>query len=210
MSDRDRWDERYRRGGWVDADEPTPIVEDARPWLDPPGLALDVACGAGRNALYLARRGFTAVAVDISWEGLTRLNQRARAERLPVFPVHADLEQFALPDAAFDLIVNTRFLLRSSFPAFRKALRPGGLLLFETFNQDENEVLGGDIRPAYVLERGELPQAFADFEILLAEEGVFERPEGERGLARLIARKPNLFPPTRPGEGTGAGSGASD
>ena len=191
MSDRDRWDDRYRKGDWVDSDEPSPIVVDARPWLEPPGLALDVACGAGRNALYLAQRGFSVVAIDISWEGLTRLNQRARAERLPVFPVHADLEQFAFPEAAFDLIVNTRFLLRSLFRAFRRTLKAGGLLLFETFSQDEIDVLGGDIRPAYALERGELPRAFADFEMLLYEEGVFERDEGERGLARLIARKPH-------------------
>ncbi len=190
MSDPDRWDDRYRKGDWVDSDEPSPIVVDARPWLEPPGLALDVACGAGRNALYLARRGFSVVAIDISWEGLTRLNRRARAERLPVLPVHADLDQFAFPEAAFDLIVNTRFLLRSLFRAFSRTLKPGGLLLFETFNKDEIEVLGGDIRPAYALERGELPRAFADLEMLLYEEGVFERDEGERGLARVIARKP--------------------
>jgi SAM-dependent methyltransferase len=188
--DRARWDERYRTGDWADVDEPTAILVDAGPWLAPPGLAFDVACGVGRNALHLARLGYTVIAVDISWEGLQRLTRRARRERLPVHPVHADLERFSLPPDTFDVIVNSRFLLRSLFPLFRRALKPGGLLLIETFNVDEIELLGGDIRRAFALERGELLEAFADFEHLLYEEGVFERREGERGLARLIARKP--------------------
>ena len=151
---------------------------------------LDVACGAGRNALFLARRGFTVIAVDISWEGLRRLASRARGEGLHIHLVHADLERFLLPDRSIDVIVNTQFLLRSLFPSFRRALKPGGLLIFETHSVDEIEVLGGDVRRAYTLERGELPGEFAEFEPLLSEEGVFEREEGERGLARLVARKP--------------------
>jgi tellurite methyltransferase len=189
-ADRARWEERYRDGDWADIDEPATILQDAEAWLEPPGLALDVACGAGRNSLFLARHGFTVVAVDISWEGLQRLTHRARREALQVHPIHADLERFTCPPDAFDLIVNSRFLLRSLFPTFRSSLRPGGLLLIETYNVDEIEVLGGDIRREYALERGELTRQFADLRILRYEEGVFERREGERGLARLIARKP--------------------
>jgi len=189
-ADRARWDDRYRDGDWADIDEPATILKDAEAWLEPPGLALDVACGAGRNALFLARRGFTVVAVDVSGEGLERLASRARSEALDIHPVHADLRRFAFPSDAFDLIVNSRFLLRSLFPAFRSSLKSGGLLLIETYNVDEIEVLGGDIRREYALEHGELEREFADFRFLRYEEGVFERREGERGLARLIARKP--------------------
>jgi tellurite methyltransferase len=206
--DRARWDERYRVGDWADIDEPAAILGDAEAWLEPPGLALDVACGAGRNSLYLARRGFSVIAVDISWEGLQRLAHRARTESLDIHLIHADLERFALPTATFDLIVNTRFLLRSVFPTMRGAVKDGGLLLFETFNVDEIEVLGGDIRREFALERGELKDAFSDFEILLYEEGVMEAPEGERGLARMIARKPtsNIGHPTSNIEVRGAGA----
>lgn len=192
QDDRARWDDRYRAGDWADIDEPARILLDAEPWLKPPGLALDIACGAGRNSLYLARHGYTVIAADISSEGLSRLTLRARAANLRVHPLQADLERFALPAERFDLIVNTRFLLRSLFPKLRHALKPGGLLVFETFNVDEIEVLGGDIRRAYALERGELRQAFGDFEMLLYEEGVFEEDEGERGLARMIARKTSV------------------
>ncbi|MBI4538998.1 MAG: methyltransferase domain-containing protein [Gemmatimonadetes bacterium] len=185
-----RWDERYRVGDWVDVGRPAQIVEDALPWLRPPGLALDLACGAGRNALFLAERGFRVVAVDLSLEGLQPLAARVRTGGLSVQPIHADLEHFAVAPGTFDVVVNTHFLLRSAFPLIHAALREGGLLLFETYSVDEIDVLGGDIRREYALERGELRRAFEGFEILRYEEGVFEREEGERGLARMIARKP--------------------
>ncbi len=186
--DQERWDERYRDGDWVDSEQPSPIVSDALPWLQTPGRVLDAACGAGRNSLFLARAGHRVISVDISWLGLQLLAERARREHLPIHPVHADLGSFPIPAASFDIIINTKFLLRDLFPAYVTALRPGGLLIFETYNVDELDVLGGDMRREFVLERNELKEAFASsLDLLLYEEGVFERPEGERGLARMIA-----------------------
>lgn len=192
--ERSRWDGRWA-ADWIDVREPAAIVRDAAPWIDTDAadgnrLALDVACGAGRNALYLADRGWRVLAVDLSRAGLRRLAERARRRNLPVQPVRADLARFGVEPGSFDLVVNTHFLLRPSFPLLRTALKPGGLLLFETFSVLEIEELGGDVRRAYALERGELRAAFQNFEALFWEEGIFERPEGERGLARLIARKP--------------------
>jgi tellurite methyltransferase len=195
---RDRWDARYADGDWADVEEPAGIVSDALARLpdldlalaDHGGLALDLACGAGRNARFLARRGWRVVGADLSMKGLRRMDLLARREQLPVLPVLADAGRFEVRPGAFDLVVNTWFLLRSSFPLLRNALRPGGILLFETFSVLELDELGGDIRRAFALERGELLRAFPDFEILLHEEGVFEQEEGERGLARMIARKP--------------------
>lgn len=185
-----RWDARWAAGDWIDADRPAAILAEAAKWLGPPGTALDLACGAGRNALFLAERGWSVLGIDLSREGLRRLARRARARDLRVQPVLADVERFGVAPASVDLVVNTHFLLRSAFPLIRDALRPGGLLLFETFSVHEIEELGGDVRRAYALERGELRRRFADFDVLLCQEGVFEREEGERGLARLVARKP--------------------
>lgn len=184
------WDARWAEGDWVDVAEPAAIITDASPWLGRPGRALDLACGAGRNALHLARGGWRVLAVDLSREGLCRLVRRARAGGLPVLPVRAELPRLGLRPGAFDLVVNTHFLSRPTFPLIRRALAPGGLVAFETFSIHEREELGGDVRRAFCLERGELRAAFAGWEALLYEEGVFQRPEGERGLARLVARKP--------------------
>lgn len=187
--DRTRWDARYRDGDWTDERRPARIVEDARAWLPSEGLALDVACGAGRNALFLAERGLRVLGVDLSQEGLRLMERRARARSLPVQGVLADLARFSLRPGRFDVVVNTHFLLREALPLIRDALAPGGLLVFETYHVDELDVLGGDIRRAFALERGELRRAFPDLEVLLYEEGVFEREEGERGLARMVGRR---------------------
>ncbi|NIP60150.1 MAG: class I SAM-dependent methyltransferase [Gemmatimonadetes bacterium] len=188
-ADRTRWDARYRDGDWSDERHPARIVEDAERWLPREGLALDVACGAGRNALYLAERGLRVLGVDLSREGLRLLERRARDRSLPVQGVLADLSRFALRPGRFDVVVSTHCLLREAFPLIRDALAPGGLLLFETYHVDELDVLGGDIRRAFALEPGELRRAFPELEILLYEEGVFQREEGERGLARMVGRR---------------------
>lgn len=190
--DRARWDARWAEGDPFDPGRPSAVVRDADPWLPTDGWALDVACGTGRNALYLAERGLRVVAVDLSGRALRRLGRRTAERDLPVHPVQADLGRFAVRPGRFRVVVNTRFLLRSAFSLIREALAPGGLLVFETYSVDEIELLGGDIRRAYTLGRGELRRAFEDFETLEYQEGVLPRPEGDRGLARLIARKPGL------------------
>jgi tellurite methyltransferase len=188
---RTRWDDRYADGDWVDTRQTALILRDAEPWLERPGRALDLAAGAGRNALHLAHRGWRVLAVDLSMAGLRRIQDRlSREPGLSVLPVLADAGRFELKHSSVDLVVNTFFLLRPAFPLFRRVLRPGGLLVFETFSVLELDELGGDIRREFAVERGELLDAFSDFQILLHEEGIFEREEGERGLARLIARKP--------------------
>jgi tellurite methyltransferase len=195
---RSRWDERYLEGDWVDVEEPATLLRESLPLLSEAEamarargsrpLALDVACGAGRNTLFLARRGWRVMGVDLSVEGLRLLERRARSEGLPVLPVLADAGAFQVRPRSFDLVVNTFFLVREAFPLLRQALRPGGLLLFETFSVLELDELGGDIRREFALEQGELLRAFPDLQVLLHEEGIFERDEGERGLARLVAR----------------------
>jgi SAM-dependent methyltransferase len=140
--------------------------------------------------VWLAERGFQVLAVDLSVEGLRRTRERAAAGGLPVWPVLADAGRVQVRPGSMAVAVNTRFLLRSALALLRSALAPGGILLFETFHADELDLLGGDLRRAFVLERGELLEAFGDWEILLHEEGVFVREEGERGLGRLVARKP--------------------
>ena len=151
-----------------------------------PGVALDLASGGGRNARAMVEAGWRVVVVDLSWEGLARTRGLGRS----VLPVRADLRAFAAAPSAVDLVVKTFYLERTLFPLIRDVLRPGGLVAVETYSVLELDELGGDVGRDFVLDRSELRHAFAGFEILLHQEGIFEREEGERGLARLIARKP--------------------
>ena len=111
------WDERHRGQPPGEA-EPFLAAMLAR---IPRGVALDVAAGRGRNALALARAGMQVVAVDRSAEAMRILAVAARAARLAIWPVVANLDSFHLKDESFDAIVNINFLDRALFPKFVRA-----------------------------------------------------------------------------------------
>jgi len=155
----------------------------------PVGRALDVACGSGRHAVLLARRGFVVDAVDVAHSALVHLQSMARAERLRMNPIQADLETFALPHDRYALVVNIRYLQRSLFAQLKSALQPRGVIVFETFLRGQ-ESLGHPRNPAYLLAPGELRSAFADFDVLAYEEGLITDDGDPAYLARLLARRP--------------------
>jgi tellurite methyltransferase len=161
------------------------------------GRALDVACGDGRNAGYLARLGFTVDAVDISDVAIEALRTAVVARGLAVDPRQLDLEQGGLAPAAYDVIVQINYLQRDLFGALARALRPGGLLILETFTQADLEVLGNHVESRFLLEAGELPAAFPDLEVIHYREAVVEHGGRKRAVAGLVARRP------------GAGGGAA-
>jgi len=152
------------------------------------GRVLDVAAGAGRNALFLARRGNTVEAVDIAFAGLRRARGAALAEGLSLLAVQADLESFSLPHNRYDAAINIRYLQRSLFSGLQRAVKPGGVILFETFLIDQ-QALGHPHNPTFLLHRGELRAGFAGCDIVVYEEGLFEANGAPAYLARMIARR---------------------
>jgi tellurite methyltransferase len=183
-ADRDKWDARYRTQG-AESAVPSPFLASLD--LPAPGRALDVAGGAGRNALWLARRGWDVTLVDISAEGLALA--RTAASDLPVTFLCADLEREPLPTGPFDLVVSCYFLRRELFAAFSEVLAPAGLLVYE---QPTRSNLQRHARPpaGFLLEDGELPALIQGLEIVRHEEGWFGEGDEARHLARLLARKP--------------------
>jgi tellurite methyltransferase len=184
-SDRGRWERRYA----ARAAQPD-VLEAASPFLmehaDQLGEhVLDVAAGAGRNAVFLARRGHRVEAIDISFTALHALRQRAAAEHLSVRVIQADLQMFPLPVARYDAVIDVRYLQRSLFAPMQAALKPGGLILFETFLIDQ-QAIGHPHNPDFLLRRGELRTGFSHCDILVYEEGLF----GGAYLARLLAKTP--------------------
>ena len=142
-----RWDERYRGAPAVAA--PSDLLVRFSSLLPPGGRALDVACGAGRNAVYLAERGLEVVAVDRSREGLQQGRELARARQCRVLWVQAHLETFELPAQAFDVISCFYYRDPDLYPRLRSALRPQGLLFYETFTLDQLEFASGPRDPAH-------------------------------------------------------------
>ena len=195
------WDEKYRLTSAAQPAEPASIVLELLPLL-PRGRALDVACGTGRHSLLLAGRGQHVTAVDWSGAGLEVLEARARAEGIPtrrkssaeqivkhlhsgIDLVHADLERLQVPENTFGLILCVQYLQRSFFSQLQRALRAGGVLLFETFTQAQLEFNGGPRNPEYLLKSGELRNAFPELRVLF-----YRELRAGQGIASLMAQKP--------------------
>ena len=191
LEDRSRWEDRYRSGRRSATEVPSEFLRAHAGLLS--GRVLDVAAGAGRNALFLARRGLVVEALDISLTGLRLAREAARAEGLTLLAAQVDLESFPLPRRRYDAIINIRYLQRSLFTPFRLAIKPGGIILFETFLIDQ-QTLSEHRTAAYLLQRGELRAAFSDCAILVYEEGLYETSSGPSYLARMIARAPARQP----------------
>jgi 2-polyprenyl-3-methyl-5-hydroxy-6-metoxy-1,4-benzoquinol methylase len=157
-ADRAKWDARYAAA--TVATEP--VID---PWFAaqveplPPRRALDVACGLGHDAVWLAERGWQVTAVDVSPIGLARAAELARRRGVTVDWQTADLDEFVPPAAEFGLITVCRFLDRDRLPSrLTSTLTPGGRLIYRTFCASPTGSTTHS--PAFVLQPGELPRLF--------------------------------------------------
>jgi len=150
------------------------------------GRALDVACGRGRHALFLAERGFMVRAVDRDADSIAALRAEAETHGLAVAADVLDLERgdVDLGREAWDLIVVFRYLHRPLFPALIRALAAGGLLVYETFTIDQAR-RGQPTNPDFLLQHGELRERLAPLSIVRERDGAFEG----RDVAAVVARK---------------------
>jgi SAM-dependent methyltransferase len=149
------------------------------------GTALDVACGRGRHALWLASRGFDVVAVDRDAAAIAVVEQAAADAGLSVRTerINLELPQVDLGTRCYDVIVVVHYLHRPLFPALVRALRPGGVLVYETFTLAQ-AARGKPTNPDFLLQPGELRQLVEPLEVVVEREGDFD----DRSVASIIAQ----------------------
>lgn len=151
---------------------------------------LDLACGYGRNGLFLARHQIPVTFADINGDALAAVQAQLQAERLSGQCWQVDLEQpgrAVLEQKRFDAIIVFNYLHRALFPQLKAAIRPGGLIFYETFTISQRK-FGRPSNPDFLLQPGELALCFNDWEVL--HNYVGERQEPERAIAGIIARRP--------------------
>jgi SAM-dependent methyltransferase len=154
--------------------------------------AIDIACGSGRDAVYLALRGYEVDAVDVLADALDRATDLARRCHVTVNPIQQDLEQNpAPPRDSYDLVTVFRYLHRPFFPMLRELVAPGGFIVYETFHERNLSTAKPPRNPQHLLKDEELRLAFDGFEILIDRDG-FER-DG-RWFSALLARRPHVTP----------------
>lgn len=184
-----RWNQRYAESpaSWVEPDAflisaYQEFLADARP-----GTAFDIAGGAGRNAVWLAERGWRVRLIDISDVALGMAQEKFKASehkgRLETEIV--DLNSVSdLGTEQYDLVIAFYFLRRELFPAITRALQAGGTLIYRTYSIDRMKVPGGPSDPRYLLQPNELLHAFPGLRVLHYHEMVTGK-----AAAELVARK---------------------
>ena len=183
-SDRDRWDTRHMAADEADPPPSEFLVEYAS-HLPTTGRALDVACGRGRNAVWLARRGLTVDAVDISSIALAKAMSLATRHGVAkrVRTIESDLAGGMPPlDGAFDIVMCLHFRQPSLWPRMRELVAPGGVLLIETLARHPSNL---DVSPDFLGERDELLAAAGDLDVVFHGRAT----TGKRASDRLFARR---------------------
>ncbi len=185
LKDKEKWNAKYGSSACLAGREPSPWLADHAGLLSGQGVALDIAMGEGRNTLFAASLGYDVLGVDISDVGIARAESLARENKLTIRTRVADLDHYSIEDDTYDLILCFYFLNRNLFESIPKGLRPGGVLMFETFTVDYLQYSG--FRREWVLEKNELLEAFPGLSVLDYREG--DEPENETAYASLVARK---------------------
>lgn len=185
--DREKWNRRYAEASYRKGN-PVSLLQDWLPRIAV-GKALDVACGAGRNAIAMARAGFRVDAIDISPVGLELARREAASLGLDINWIEHDLEQPYEFDTDYDLIVVLWYVNLPLIAKLGDCLAPGGYLLCEEHLVAEG-VLAGPENPHFRVAPGALEAAAQGLDIQLYEESVSTNTEGEpMASARLVARK---------------------
>lgn len=191
-ADREKWDKRYSEGSYAARTYPSPFLDS---WLArlPKALrgarALDIACGAGRNALRLAEADFEVDAMDISSAALAQAAASAAARGLTVNWIEADLDRVRPQLSRYGLITVVRFTDPALHPHLVDALAPDGWLLYEHHLRTSRAV-GGPTSTRFRVAPQQLLHEFAALRVVYYEETITEDPDGrEMALARLVACK---------------------
>jgi tellurite methyltransferase len=178
--DRIKWNERYRKESY-----PTEVASVVKKFyhLAPGKKALDIAAGNGRNAVFLARKGFSVDAVDISEVGLSEF-----ASGYPnINAICADLDQFDIATARYDLIVNVKFLNCRLFPYIQEGLKPGGVLIFQTLLESNSIKSTPEHCRDYLLRANELLNGFLAMRIIYYREAGNPETNHPQEMATLVA-----------------------
>ncbi len=188
MNIKAKWNERYRAG--TQERQPAQVLAENLHLLPDRGRALDLACGLGANALLLAKQGLEVVAWDISDVAIAVLRETAQRLALNIAAEVRDVESHPPLAKTFDVIVVSYFLDREIIPALIQALRPGGLVYYQTFTRQRLSG-SGPRGAAFRLADQELLHLFSRLQLVFyREEGcIGDVRKGLRDEAMLIAMK---------------------
>ena len=192
-----KWNQKYSRSS-PQLPKPSKILKDFVHLLPARGTALDVACGMGGNALFLAEQGLDALALDFSSVAIDKLRSFASRRNLEIQCMVQDVHAFDWAEKRFDVIVISRFLDRSLASSIIAGLKPGGLLFYQTFTQEKVSD-SGPSNPSYLLAENELLTLFQPLRLLVYREEGRVGDKTNRFEERSIVDRSTSTPTPGPG-----------
>ena len=184
VDERERWNARYAAQGERALAAPNAFLRAHLAML-PKGTVLELAMGEGHNAIFLAQHGFSVTGVDISDVAVARALRLADITGVTIEARQADLSTLTLPVDTYDVVACFHYLQRNLLPQIVDALRPGGMVIYETFSREQAQH-GHPTNPAYLLQPNELLQTFQALRIRVYRDVVVEGPQA---VVSLIAEK---------------------
>jgi SAM-dependent methyltransferase len=183
-----KWDKKYRSKKDLSG-KPANVLTTNLHILPANGIALDLACGTGANAIMLAEYGLKTVAWDVSKVALTYLNNISKSAKLNITTEYRDVTISPPEPGSFDVIVVAHFLDRSIVRHLISALKLNGLLFYQTFTKARTKKPSPD-NPVYKLDENELLRLFNNLTIrYYREEGQSDTDDKYQGLAMLVGQK---------------------
>jgi len=184
-----KWNEIYKQSG----QETYPVVQvlAENPFLLPQtGTALDLACGLGGNAIFLAKQGLVVTAWDISSVAIDKLTAYVVRKGLNVNACQQKITAKSFNGYSFDVIVVSRFLDRTLSDAIIGALKPDGLLFYQTFTREKTSLKPPN-NPDYLLTENELLALFSPLRVVFYRENALigEQMRGLRNEAQFVGQK---------------------
>ena len=181
--DKKKWDKKYASSEHTTSKEPCEWLINNSDYLSEKGVALDIASGGGRNAIFAAEKGYQTVAIDVSTIGLDKASALAKEKGVTIKTIAKDLDDWEFEQNAFDLVLCFNFLDRNIFNGIKNTLKPGGLIFYETFTIDYLKY--SNFKREWVLKHNELLEVFSEFRILRYQ----EIDQNNKGFASLVALK---------------------
>jgi len=186
-----KWDERYLSGEYRPRSEASSLIKIAVEGTEGSGKrCLEVACGNGRNAVYLAERGYEVDAIDVSTIALSRAKERGENAGVNVNWILADIEEFEFVEEEYDvIIVDFFFCEKDMIQTIKKSLKPGGMIIYEHHIRTEDRMERGPSKDKYRFKSNELLNHFRELTVLYYKEGIRRVERGSMAVASLVARK---------------------
>ena len=181
--DKDRWNSKYETEVYLFGEKPIPFLVNNVHLLRK-GKVLDIAMGEGRNGVYLATQGFEVLGLDISEKGLEKAHNLAKKNKVTIETKVVDLESFTLEPNSYDVILCTYYMQKDLFKQFQSALKPGGMIVVETYNVDYLKY--AQFSRKWALDTNEMLDIFKGLRVIRYQ----DYDDGKEAYSSIIAQKP--------------------